>query len=472
MAAKICGEPEIENELIGYFVEYNEFKRSSSSQNISERLKSQFVASLAIVNARGVDNFSGNVKNQLCKAIYPEGSWIWTTTEFSKSSERYKYEIFFISVVPVIISLLDLSALDEQVYSCFISFIYKGYPWLEEEMCLKSEKNLCTIKDSNINKFHNDDFIRSLMHQCKEGFSRQRIKSSKQNRYAYNDSEEEEPLWKLSPYIICYIEYAVKNISWPNIKEYWSILIPSILNLIDDHDPMIKSKGCHIAQVLFESLQVSKEGQKHFRTTGVDSIFVDAIKPCLSYLPPGTEAQLSVHVVGGALTSLISLSKNLEVSNNYLLLDLILRDGVFQGLMHSGQYVDLTITLLTCSDEIITSLGTRTVKHLKPLIMAFVNILCDPFIAVCEPLIQQTCHTCLEVIKFCWFRIETYKYDILRGICTAWKRLAEENHPQLKTIDSLKSIVIVLKDIYKESIQYDYDLLLQKDKSLEKLLAT
>lgn len=347
---------------------------------------------------------------------------------------------------------------DDEVVTSILPFAYPDYPWFQNMTCTMSSH---IIDKADID---NKALAMELVRDAKAVFDvKNANRPNKTNRYTLNFNEE-DPLWRRKPYVISYIEHALRTLDQPSIKKLWPILVPSILNIIDDYDPLMRAKGCKLSGLFFEIGDTN-----HLRLTGVDNLFVDAIKPCFAYLPPSTEANVSEQLVGAALDALTTLSRILGTDKKYALLDMILRDGIFQGLMYSGKYVDLTVRFLQCTDRIVNELGSRSIKHLKPLVMIFVNVMCDPFVGVYQPLIRQACEICLEIFKYCWVRIESYKFDILRGICTAWKRVSEEKLVEADTVDALRRVITALRDILKEDVQPDFENLLENDKTLIKI---
>ncbi|ODV65415.1 hypothetical protein HYPBUDRAFT_150067 [Hyphopichia burtonii NRRL Y-1933] len=94
-------------------------------------------------------------------------------------------------------------------------------------------------------------------------------------------------------------------------NEYWPLITSFILNVFDDHEALFKVQGCKLLKFLVEKLHPIP-GQTHFLVkTGLQDLFIESVKICLSYLPQLTPVEESIFILSNAypvIYELVSLN--------------------------------------------------------------------------------------------------------------------------------------------------------------------
>lgn len=104
--------------------------------------------------------------------------------------------------------------------------------------------------------------------------------------------------------------------------------------------------------------------------TGLGDVFEDAVMPTLLFLPELTPVEESVSLLTSAYSALSSLGEvrypnKEERSNKMKFLDRIMRQGVLQGFIHSGDNVRIAELLVKEIITLFDSMGINAVKYLK-----------------------------------------------------------------------------------------------------------
>jgi hypothetical protein len=107
--------------------------------------------------------------------------------------------------------------------------------------------------------------------------------------------------------------------------------------------------------------------------TGLAEVIWSAITPNLSSLPPITDLLDSVALLKVTYTALIQLARLWHVSmpKRTPLLDKIVRDGVIQGMLFSGDKLQVAQVQLEALNSLVKEMGIYFVKHLKVCAFAF-----------------------------------------------------------------------------------------------------
>src|SRR5579871_6828058 len=123
------------------------------------------------------------------------------------------------------------------------------------------------------------------------------------------------------------------------MNKNWHLCIPPLLTLLDDPATIVRVRGLLILQDLLRKIP-----PKVIEQAGLGEVFEDAVMPTLLFLPSITPVEESLNLLSSAYLTLFSLghvrykSKN-ERSSELKFLDRIMRQGVLQGFIHSGDDV-------------------------------------------------------------------------------------------------------------------------------------
>jgi len=119
---------------------------------------------------------------------------------------------------------------------------------------------------------------------------------------------------------------------------------------------------------------LSKIPSKTLRSTGLASVFEDAVFPTFAFLPSLTPDDESLQLLPPAYEVLRKLARKRAEADTELgsgekekmaLLDKVMREGVFMGYFHAKEHVRVVEVLCRETRIILGEMGVHGVKHLK-----------------------------------------------------------------------------------------------------------
>jgi len=286
------------------------------------------------------------------------------------------------------------------------------------------------------------------------------------NRFNYPLTDDERKPWKTSftapllHYIITtYSSILPSDQRKQTVEAHFHLLIPPILNMIDDGSSSTKVTGCRLLHLLCELL-VGIESDM-LRKTGLGDVFFDALKVNFMLLPTLTPEDESLEVLtqlypaflgtvdaryGNQETTSISKGEgkkevwgqvpgSKEFTGRQERLKLLLRHGVLASLSHlsSGQSfssstsIPLTIFLVSQIPSIVEKMGIDSVRYLREILPMLRAGLMDPFALISRELIGQILRVLDAVLQICEVRVrELWWPEILRGLVGCWVNCVDE----------------------------------------------
>jgi tRNA nucleotidyltransferase (CCA-adding enzyme) len=241
------------------------------------------------------------------------------------------------------------------------------------------------------------------------------------------------------------LNWVCKNLDEQFVEEEWGVLIPPILTILDDTEVDIKARGCGYVQDLLE-----KTPPHILKRTGLTPVFEESLIACTSYLPNLTAEKDSIIILNAAYPALFALANTAyppvtppaHSPERTKFLVNVLRKGILAGYKHAGEKVRIAQTLLIHLPTLINALGIDSVAHLKDTISLLSNLLSDPFASASPSLLSTALTSYKAVISNGWPRIGYWRGDVLRGLCTLWVRILEEEDQE-----QFQDIKMQLKDI-------------------------
>lgn len=410
----------------------------------------------------------------LAQAALPlVGSWIWYEDEFSQSSPKWnKQEQFTQKALPLVlvVSLHYLSFLtsniaepinDEDANGRFAlvatssCYLYHGYPW-SDSLPTSIHNQLESIAHDAFQKYpqyidqlYSDlikpVFVKAASHPDVSTAGRKIFRGdhgelerlSHTFSMFFMDDSDSKDAWKTSrPHSIALLETYLHKcpiISATKVQSQWSFFVPCILNILDYHEPAYKRKGSDLLSTLIDSV-----APHFFKNTGVFSVFWDALKPALTFIPPSTPAVISVPLSQSVFEAMMKLSylsmpRNKTNDNSpgtktsFALQEEYLLGGVFKGVSQSYRSIPMMIQLLKATNVLLSEhLKIYATPYTKNLVAIITGCLGDPFIVYSTELMTEVLNLLKTLIRTLWFRIPYYRYDILRGIISAAKKIDEQ----------------------------------------------
>ncbi|KAH7043186.1 tRNA nucleotidyltransferase [Macrophomina phaseolina] len=265
---------------------------------------------------------------------------------------------------------------------------------------------------------------------------RKNIQSSNpRTRTLFTEDESETKPWKAEKegYALDLLRWVLLRMDSERVEDFWPLLVPPVLTLVDDSDPKFKAKGCDLLRLLLEITP-----SQLLKRTGLADVFEEALNPCLTYLPTLTPESESISLLDAAYPALIALARTRypvpspgdplsdAAQQRASALDKLVWDGILSSHAHAGEHVRIAQCLVAQLNSIIRTLGVHSVKHLKSLVPLLSNILSEPLGPSYPPLLIQAARTMQTLILNAWVRIEMWRAEVFKGVAVCWVRLAAE----------------------------------------------
>jgi hypothetical protein len=404
----------------------------------------------------------------------PFGEWAWHKDDASGLWK--KQQEFVVSSQGKLNQLIEQWSLHPELDAqtsfviLLIYYIYDGYPWSQPEetrgIAVSCLEKILTPEHRNVSVCM--DIIHRLLKpvfstSSHPGVSAAGRRANLTPQVKKFIKEKEKP-WRQHQHVIALLEFVVKNLDPKELETQWHLIVPATLNIVDDYDTAIKAKGCEILQAL-----VFKISPKFLAQTGLGPVLWEACVPILSFVPPGTSLEDTLLVFPKGVNCMLSIAEKETVSSTRnRLLDELLRDGILKSIAHSNQKVNLLVVLISLLEQIVVGMGTHSIAHLPSLVQVYASIMRDPFLDLAPQLALGACHALNLIMKYCWPRIQNYRYDILLSSIVAWKRLGESDSPTAKDAKvSIRATISMLGDIVgRDVFSKDTERLLEKKPEL------
>ncbi|KIW63799.1 hypothetical protein PV04_08771 [Phialophora macrospora] len=301
---------------------------------------------------------------------------------------------------------------------------------------------------------------------------------------------DDDPPWKTpTPFTVPLLEYILNSyLTLPcnppdttlrktTIEAHFHLLVPPILNMIDDAAPTpYKSAGCRSLALLCEVLTSTQS--EILKRSGLADVFVDALKANFLLLPTLTpEAdslvllkEMYAAFLGVVDARFVTLRLKLRAPSiqtpasegdehgddkdfipYQAMLTLIYRHGVMASLAHLGSAgnagslsntmsVPLTVFLLRQIPPVFASMGIHAVKHFQGFLPMLRASLMDPFILMAPEMVGAI----LDIVD-CVFDVgrarvqQKWWPEVLRGLVGCWVNCVDEIENENATENVKKS---------------------------------
>ncbi|KAJ5257007.1 hypothetical protein N7478_013111 [Penicillium angulare] len=244
-------------------------------------------------------------------------------------------------------------------------------------------------------------------------------------------------------------QYKTENIG--HLEKHFPLLVPAILSLIDDSDPLAKVQGCTLLDNLLGPIQ--KSSSDILARTNLVSVFEEAITPCLLSLPTITPEQDSLRILQVAYPVLLSLFKTDHLTgsqragpseienakrkyNNKLAK--ILRSNLISSFNHvsySGATVEssasfphkeLSTFLLTQISIVMKDLKRETTKYIQDVLPLLRATLSNPFGLAYPPLVSAAIQATQSLVLMAHSRVWRWRGELFDGLCACWLYVRDE----------------------------------------------
>lgn len=270
------------------------------------------------------------------------------------------------------------------------------------------------------------------------------------------------------------------------IEAHFHLLIPPILNMIDDAAPTpYKSSGCNLLSQLCQVLTSSRSEMLH--RSGLADVFVDALKTNFLLLPSLTDEKESVALLGELYPAFLAVvsarfiklatiqsggtwegakpgsGATWAIGDEYMryqdMLTLVYRHGVVASLSHLSSSSDgfsntisvsLTTLLAKQIPPIFTRMEVHAVKHFQTLLPMLRAGLMDPFALAAPGMVDATLDVINCVIEVGRVRVqEKWWPEILRGLVGCWMNCLDERDEKGARNQAVREVTKKLKGSVK-----------------------
>ncbi|KAI1452543.1 hypothetical protein F4805DRAFT_470786 [Annulohypoxylon moriforme] len=286
------------------------------------------------------------------------------------------------------------------------------------------------------------------------------------SRYDTVDRETPETKpWKYAHrYAITVFSWAVEHSDSTLLQTHWPSFTPALLTLLDEPSQAgLKVRALRIFRSFW-----SRCPPNLMHTTGLASVFEDAVFPAVLFLPTLTPEDESLEILGAAYPALIEMTglkypntgsepgpglntngKQQITEAQRKLLDKIIREGILVGYHHAKAHVRLVglfCEVLVC---IIKGMGILAVKHLKDFIPMISEIMTDPFGTKHPPTLASATQLLQTILRNCWPRVPHYCNEIVKILMLCWLNIEDEDSfpDGSPTADDLKAELTKTADI-------------------------
>lgn len=404
----------------------------------------------------------------------PVLEWIWWIDEYTVTKSEYRVQVDFKDHAKnLLVVIRELVTVRKEVIDTFKLEILEragafqiDAPWSDQSMVMLGNEIISTFTINDELLVQLVDVLKPKLSNLKNnkvsqaGYKKLSLNNGLKPKLGFNETENQRHRWKTESIdSIALFSLLLHHLEGSKVKDYWWILSPTILNILDDHEGPIKLKGVELLSTL-----LSKTDDDYLQLTGLADIFYDAISPLLTYLPKLTPTKQSAIIQETTYPVLIQLfSKTPDFKNRLIGL---LNSGIYQGINTVRDNFEILPILVNQIIKIIELLETASVKCLPRLLYTLGMIISDPFIYLHQDLFSNTLECLIVTILNGWPRIEGHKYDILGMIVMSFQK--DEKSKDVD--DKLKVLVELLKRVCnQDELNKDIEELIRNDQSLELL---
>ncbi|KAJ3390377.1 hypothetical protein HDU92_000532 [Lobulomyces angularis] len=210
--------------------------------------------------------------------------------------------------------------------------------------------------------------------------------------------------------VVSILSEVLKNVEFPTFQPLLHLLIPPVLNLLDDYQMENKLIG----NVLLNHVFIKNINEVDFRVCGVGPIFLKTLEIHLTFHD-------SPKLISAAVNNLIELNEMQEVKSSlsfYSRIEEIMRLIIRGLIFNKGGKVAITLTFLKSATILVNKLKLASVMFLDEL----VELSCDVISFHWGDVNSQLAAIELisDLIKYCHPRIASNRGIILKTIGKSW----------------------------------------------------
>ncbi|KAK7205930.1 hypothetical protein BZA70DRAFT_277445 [Myxozyma melibiosi] len=424
----------------------------------------------------------------ICRLLRPlPEKWITAEDAYVETKTRWKQQQEFKATATVLLRSLkevlsflpDLQDIDlRELVQSLATYTLNDDPW-----CTTDSTDLATaLLNTYSQSFDYPDIGHAILSETvrpvfehsrkKQVTSVGTLSASRDHELESSFDTDEAKVWSVlrpeAATLVLFVLSHVKDDRFTTTN--WGLIVPPTLSILDDANPIYKTRGCQILHLL-----LAQTPPQFILIRGLTVLFWDSLTACLAYLPLGTSAislPESLKLLDEAYDTLLALSsiraqdvgsKRASTTAAHTpdpsatraynqkharYLSEILVTGIYHSLSLCGEKVEVSELLVRKLGAIAAAMDVYFVLHLQTSTKLLVDILSDPFATLYTPLLFTTLDALDVIIEITVPRISTYRFQLLKGLLVCWKQACEsedggEDMAELKS--RLKNTVALLK---------------------------
>lgn len=320
----------------------------------------------------------------------PQIAWIWQLDEYTRTLPQFTDQQRFQEAAKQLV--------EESNDPLFLGLFYVTSPWCDAET---RDRCRSIINRMEITQDQWDSIEKMITADLKLLKNSKLTKAGYKNiNRSYERVSNDRDAWK-EHHIGSIPLFALwlSHLDTRGVRNHWGLIAPTVLNVLDDHEAQVKLKGVELLSMLLDIAEAD-----FLHSTGLFTMFYDAVRPLLTYLPTMTPAEVSKRIMAETYPVLFKLFNG----DKDCLMELLLE--TMSSLDHVREHYGVMSVLIQRITEMVKLLGDHTTKVLPRLIYTIGMIIANPW---SEPLHSDLLDCLIQVELNCWMRLETHKYDIL-----------------------------------------------------------
>lgn len=283
-----------------------------------------------------------------------------------------------------------------------------------------------------------------------------------------SSNEDEMKPWKQAKecHALDLLGWCVRSLDARTTEQFWPLLVPPILTLLDEWEVRYKIIGARLLHAL-----LLRTTPALLSRTGLGEVFEQALLPCFTYLPELTPVPEFVEIMDAVYPALFTLATTchpLDPSTDpdaspetlrvgrVVCLDTILRKGIFHTYQFCSQYPAILTTTFTHLATCLQLLGIDTVKHLKFVIPMLTESLAHPTMASQPVTLLAAVKAIQAVVLNAWPRMVEWRGEILKGMCFCWVNLHGQKAEAVKK--EMQECMQMLKAALGDRVEWDAEI--------------
>ncbi|WBW72356.1 ASTRA complex subunit Tti2 [Schizosaccharomyces osmophilus] len=284
-----------------------------------------------------------------------------------------------------------------------------------------------------------EDFQNYVLDYQSSLFSRDDRLTGQGRRYAYELPPEKfrqdqtaallEPSWKSKNFFIPgVLHWVISNQNRFTIRDRWHKVIPSVLRILNDLNPMVKQKGLMLVK---STLDVS--GIEFLIHTGLAEILREDLMLFYTFLPPRYKAETCSSLINFSFHLLIQFEKEMPD-----LLDKLFLDGVMYIFQFASDSIPMIrLAFLECM-HLMKKLNHRFLRYLTTTLDQLCLRIENPLLCNAPEFLLFLLETLQSFLKVYYYRVSSHHAQILISLVSSYRNCA---HTNLKELNSCKGLI-------------------------------